>query len=119
MRGVGDQTLALTVHQEIEFLFTCIGQPYLSLYLAHGVVSFLLITPLQERLEAQVACLHASMVASRPMRQPTGTSIGIPHHLFLPTAVLCSLQFVPEIVSSCGENVYDKTLRWDVSVNFS
>ena len=31
---------------------------------------------------------------------------------------LCGLQSVAEVVSSCGEDVYDGTLRWDVSVNF-
>ena len=34
------------------------------------------------------------------------------------TATLYGLQSVAEIVSSCGEDVYDRTLRWDVSVNF-
>ena len=44
--------------------------------------------------------------------------MSLPGHLFLQTAILCGLQSVTEIVSSCGEDVYDRTLRWDVSVNF-
>jgi hypothetical protein len=39
-------------------------------------------------------------------------------HLFLQTATLCGLQSVAEIVSSCSEDVYDRTLRWDASVHF-
>jgi hypothetical protein len=42
----------------------------------------------------------------------------LPGYLFLQTAALCSLQSVTEIVSSCSEDVYDRTLRWDASVHF-
>ena len=39
-------------------------------------------------------------------------------YLFPQTATLCGLQSVTEIVSSCDEDVYDRTLRWDASVHF-
>ena len=42
----------------------------------------------------------------------------LPSHLSLQTATLCGLQSVTEIVSSCDEDVYDRTLRWDASVHF-
>ena len=42
----------------------------------------------------------------------------LPGHLSLQTATLCGLQSVTEIVSSCDEDVYDRTLRWDASVHF-
>jgi hypothetical protein len=34
------------------------------------------------------------------------------------TTTFCSLQSVTEIVLSCSEDVYDRTLRWDASVHF-
>ena len=42
----------------------------------------------------------------------------LPDHLFLQTGALCGLQSVTEIVLSCGEDVYDRTLRWVASVHF-
>ena len=74
-------------------------------------------------IEAQPhAQVHEPRVRERVraiiLRKSRGTSMCLLGHLFLPTATRCGLQSVPEIVSSCGEDVYDRTLRWDASVHF-